>query len=270
MAPKEDLIARLDSKPIDEKTIASKLEAKLILDEIKFKIDQLSEMNNSGKFEQLPDKEKAEIETALAALKNNKISLIDNEKQIEPKVCLCGQARSGTSMMMRVLDFGGLVIDTEDNYSEAIQETRNAIYRNPYGIYENRESILKKEFINSFKLVDSTRFIDVPSDYKFIFINRPFEQILKSWMDVCARMEAQGREIEKWKENVLARVNKNREQWRLILEKKQMLLLEYNEVVADPDKMASAIAAYIDTDNFSFNVKNAIKAIDKNLYINRA
>jgi len=57
-----------------------------------------------------------------------------------PRICLCGQARSGTSMMMRVLQAGGLIIDQEDVDTDIL-----ALLRNPYGLFENRTNIINND-----------------------------------------------------------------------------------------------------------------------------
>jgi hypothetical protein len=182
----------------------------------------------------------------------------------EPRVCLCGQGRSGTSMMMRVLRAGGLTLDVEPELPpEAL-----AALRNPHGVFENRKQLLRatgEKFVNSFKLIDPTLFARVPADYRVIFISRPLEQILKSWEEVANRLGNKTAEVYR------SHARTHNAAWGEVVSKLTgVLVLDYNAVAADPAKMARSVAGYLDTHLFAFDQAAAAAAVDTALYINRA
>ena len=184
---------------------------------------------------------------------------------IIPRVVLCSQARSGSSMMMRLLQAGGLTVDFSPETDQA-----KAFYRNPYGLFENRAGILAGQFVNSFKLLDPTQFTNVPTDYKIIFIQRNLTAILASWQEIATRGTAEGRDLTAWLASVIALANTNKTAWATILAANPtVLVLDYNTVCSNPNIAAQTIANYLNTSTFTFDTQAAAATIDTTLFVNR-
>jgi len=183
-----------------------------------------------------------------------------------PRVCLCGQARSGTSMMMRVLQAGGLTIDTDGREADS---TTIQIFRQPYGFFENIYGINNEIFVNSFKLLKVAKISQVPADYKFVFIKRDLAKIKASWAAMGQVYQTLGGHFPTSDRQIEAEDKYNK--WQVILAANPdlFLILDYDQICADPASMATNLANYLNTAAFTFNQANAINAVDTNLYINR-
>ncbi|MBT6051198.1 MAG: sulfotransferase family protein, partial [Candidatus Scalindua sp.] len=100
-----------------------------------------------------------------------------------------GLPRSGTSMMMQILESGGMKIVT-DNIRKANED-------NPYGYYEYEKvkeikedtGWLKETRGKAFKMVSQLLY-DLPSDenFKVIFMKRKMNEILASQSKMLERM----------------------------------------------------------------------------------
>ena len=169
-------------------------------------------------------------------------------------------------MMMRVLQAGGLTVDQVGTPLDPFTAT---MMREPYGMFENFPGVKALQFINSFKLIDSTKFSSVPADYKFIFIGRSLAGIEASWNAIAAVYNTLPNAAFPIAEK-LAAVQAGYNAWQVILNANPNLFLklDYDTVCANPAGMAAAVAAFIDTDSFSFN-QSAASAVDLTLYIQR-
>jgi len=180
-----------------------------------------------------------------------------------PKVAMCSKARSGSSMMMAILEAGGLIVDKEQEPEPIILE----LMRNPYGLKENRQNILSNNFHNSFKLLDHTKFSMLPSDYKIIYLNRPVAECLASWNDVISRFAEKGAIMNPV---CLTNCTNSHNSWNnILLTTPSYLTIQYNLLFSDTTNEIKKIATFLNTQNFIFNETLAANAIDKNLYINR-
>jgi hypothetical protein len=182
-----------------------------------------------------------------------------------PRIALCAQARSGSSMMMEALEAGGLFVDKSDEPDALILE----LFRNPRGLFENSKETSKGIFNNTVKVLQLNQIANIPADYKLIFLNRSFNEILASWQQVIATGTVQGRDMTKVDYIGVARERNTL--WETVrAATTNKLELEYNAVVADPLTAMTAISAYVNTPDFTFNVDEAVKVIDANLYIKRS
>jgi hypothetical protein len=178
-----------------------------------------------------------------------------------PRVIVLGQARCGTSMMMRILQAGGLTVDTQPEPDNLGLE----VYRNPYGIMESPQQVKDGNFINSIKCHNPDKISLIPSDYKFIYITRPYEEITASWLSVGERAAAQGRDVSKinWVGDCTHRYN----QWQSASIPTDSLHLDYNWVCQNPVSASQEIAKLVNTNTFTFNVISASMMVDTSLYI---
>ena len=113
------------------------------------------------------------------------------QKYGEPVVVVSGLPRSGTSMMMKMLEAGGLAVQTDD--------LREADVDNPKGYYEDErvkdlEKMDDKSWIQESrgKVLKVISFLlkDLPEDnyYKVIFMRRNLEEIMASQNKMIDRL----------------------------------------------------------------------------------
>lgn len=166
------------------------------------------------------------------------------------KIVLVGQPRSGTSMMMRVLEAGG--IDCEYGESKGDKEK----FRNIYGFFE----IKKPTYTKCFKCWNTSYLYEVPKDWKVIFIERDIPSIINSWKNVSDKNDTVL--LEK-------KIKDGRTRFKQILTDGayEVLRVTYDLMHEEPEKYLNRIKDFVYPT--PFNVKKALKMIDKNLYVNR-
>lgn len=166
------------------------------------------------------------------------------------KIVLVGQPRSGTSMMMRLLEAGG--IDCEYGESKGDKEK----FRNIHGFFE----IEKPSYTKCFKCWNPSFLHKVPKDWKVIYIERDVYSILQSWKDVNNKND-----LKKIKEQV--EVRRSNIKRILINNSFDVLKVTYKQVNDNPLEMANKIKDFLHP--IKFNAIKASKMVDKNLYKNR-
>ena len=165
-------------------------------------------------------------------------------------IVVCGQPRSGTSMVMRMLEMGGIPL----NYSVV----RNrpdlmAKFRNPYGFYE----MIPITLTGNFKCIWPKLVPSIPLTAKLIRITRTQAAMVASWEAVNGSPLMNAR---------VDQIAKMRTYWDEVLATREHLSLDYDVVVSSPQAAAQQISDFIVD---PFDVINAAKAVDKALYINR-
>jgi hypothetical protein len=186
-----------------------------------------------------------------------------------PVIVVSGLPRSGTSMMMKMLDAGGVSIMTD--------AIRKADVDNPKGYYEyERVKSLEKETDKSYvreargKALKVISFLlkDLPDDnyYRVIFMRRHLDEVIASQNKMLDRrgersIEERERMAEAYR-NHLAAVKilvRNRPNF-------EMLEFRYDEAVKDPAAAARAVNAFL---GGTLDERAMTAAIDAELYRNR-
>lgn len=189
----------------------------------------------------------------------------------EPVVVVSGLPRSGTSMMMRMLEAGGIPIMTD--------ELREADRDNPNGYYEyERVKHLEKETDKSYlqqargKAIKVISFLikDLPGDnrYKVIFMRRDLDEILASQTKMIARLqsndtEASGEAMKEAFRNDIVRT-------RLFCKKMpnfELMEMSYRATIEDPEQCAMKVNEFL---GGGHDVRAMAAAVDPALYRNRA
>ena len=178
-----------------------------------------------------------------------------------------GLERSGTSMLMQILEAGGvpMAFDTA---------SRPPDDNNPKGYFElEGGKIINKLIENTFALTEyQGQFIKItayglkflpPGNYKIIYSQRNIEEILDS-MEKMAKVRDDSRE-----ETREVFVKLNRMIIKLIQEREDadVLFVNYNEIVADPQKEIKKIYNFLDSQEL--DLEKMIASVDQNLYRKR-
>jgi hypothetical protein len=189
----------------------------------------------------------------------------------EAIVVVSGLPRSGTSMMMRMLDAGGLPILSDGE--------RTADVDNPKGYFElERIKYLEKETDKSYlregrgKAVKAISFLikDLPdeNDYRVIFMRRDLDEVLTSQEKMIDRLEqddtsAEREAIKEAYRNDIVRTRllcRNRPNYELIE-------VHYKAAIDDPAAAAQLVNAFLGG-GLDENAMRAV--IDASLYRNRS
>ena len=189
----------------------------------------------------------------------------------EPIVVVSGLPRSGTSMMMKMLEAGGVPI-LQDGEREADVD-------NPKGYYElERIKHLEQETDKSYlreargKAVKAISFLikDLPdeNDYRVIFMRRDLDEVLDSQEKMIARLEqgdtsAQREAMKEAYRNDIVRT-------RLLCRKRpnfEHIEIHYKSTIEDPAGTAAAVNGFLDgrLDEAAMRA-----AVDASLYRNRS
>lgn len=183
-------------------------------------------------------------------------------------VIVTGLPRSGTSMMMKMLDAGGVVIIT-DNQRQADED-------NPLGYFELEQvreikqdsSWLDSSTGDAVKMV-SMLLYDLPldRDYFLIFMKRNLDEVIASQKVMLARKgeipSAGDEEIKLLFSKHLGEI----EAWLSARKNFKTLYINYDEVVKQPQETAENIQKFLGRE---LNIDNMIKSVDPSLYRQRS
>jgi broad-specificity NMP kinase len=183
-------------------------------------------------------------------------------------VIVSGLPRSGTSMMMKMLEAGGLEVLT-DRLREADED-------NPKGYYEfervkqleHDKSWLPKAEGKVVKII-SQLLHHLPSDYayKVVFMRRRMEEILASQERMLVRRGEEGGKISDDKLAALFRQHLERVQgWLDAQPNFDVTYVSYNQVLENPRDEAERIDAFLDE---PLDVERMATVVDPSLYRQR-
>lgn len=178
-----------------------------------------------------------------------------------------GLPRSGTSMMMQVLEAGGLPVLTDN--------VRKPDADNPRGYYElEKVKQIKKDVFwldeadgKVFKMVSALLY-DLPQDrfYKIIFMRRKIEEIAASQSVMLKNMgkeQGQGNDdMRKFFKAHLAKLMR----WLDNQENMDVLYCGYDSMIENPMEQSVRIAEFLERD---MDVEKMVQVVDPALYRQR-
>ena len=179
---------------------------------------------------------------------------------------ISGLERSGTSMMMQILNAGDIPC--------AFDDSRLPDQSNPKGYYElEGGKIINKIMDGSFPFKKyKGKFIKItayglrylpPGNYKIIYSERNIEEILDS-MEKMIGNKDQNREETK---ETFVKLNNLVKQQILEREDTDVLLINYNNIISNPEENISRIIKFLDIPTEILD--KMMQAIDKKLYRQR-
>ena len=179
-----------------------------------------------------------------------------------------GLPRSGTSLMMQMLEAGGM-----DILTDGIRKTDK---NNPRGYYEfERVKYLDKDnsWLNLCKgkvvKIVSILLYDLPNDenYKIIFMKRNLQEILASQRKMLNNL--QQAEDNLTDEQFVDEYKNHLQKLMAWLNQQncmKVLYISYNEIIQNPEKNARKIKRFLARD---LNVKEMTRVVDNSLYRQR-
>lgn len=189
-------------------------------------------------------------------------------KQSETIIVVSGLPRSGTSMMMRMLEAGGLEL--------LIDGVRTADEDNPNGYYEF-EQVKQLEQRNTKWLSEaqgkavkiiSALLTYLPPDYhyKVLFMNRKIVEVLASQRKMMARHGKSDMISDAEMARLLHKHVKQVKIWLNRHPNIKALELDYNAIMADPEPHIQQINYFL---NSELSERTMLSAIEPSLYRNR-
>jgi Sulfotransferase domain len=196
--------------------------------------------------------------------------LLRRRKYGKPVIIVSGLPRSGTSMMMKMLEAGGASIMTD--------AIRQADVDNPKGYYEyERVKHLEKETDKSYvreargKALKVISFLlkDLPDDnyYRVIFMRRHLDEVIASQNKMLDR---RGEEAIQERETMAEAYRNHLAGVKILVRKRpnfDMLEFRYDEAVKDPREAARTVNAFL---GGTLDEGAMTAVIDAELYRNRA
>ncbi|SRR5712692_6765635 len=178
-----------------------------------------------------------------------------------------GLPRSGTSLMMQMLDAGGLPAlsdgerqaDTDNPKGYLEWERIKQLPKDPSLIAEAEGKVVK---------VISQLILSLPSghEYRVILMQRPLPEVLKSQDEMLRRRNADSNAdtsaIEEAFQRHLIEVNK----WLAGKSNVQVSRVHYHRVLREPKAVAGKIAAFL---GVPLDIEAMVRQVDGSLYRNR-
>ena len=181
-------------------------------------------------------------------------------------IIVSGLPRSGTSLMMQMLDNGGI--------EAVIDNIRTADTDNPKGYYEFEQvkkikqdtSWLPATRGKVFKMVSQLLY-DLPmyERYRVIFMERDMDEMLLSQEKMLARLNKPAAPRAAIKRAFIAHLRKLRE-WVSTQPNIEVLYVSYNELVERPEGQAERVGAFLEG---KADAASMARTVDPSLYRNR-
>jgi sulfotransferase family protein len=181
-------------------------------------------------------------------------------------IIVSGLPRSGTSLMMQMLDTGGLEVVTDN--------VRTADTDNPRGYYEYEQVKKIKEDASwlpatrgkAFKMVSQLLYDLPPTEkYRVIFMERDLDEILASQEKMLQRLGRKAAPREQMKRSFNIHLQKLHE-WLPRQRHLEVLRVRYAELVQRPEVEAERINQFLAG---KASVDKMAKSVDTSLYRNR-
>jgi hypothetical protein len=187
----------------------------------------------------------------------------------KPVVIVSGLPRSGTSMMMQILEAGGLEVLSD--------QVRQADSDNPRGYYEfepvkqtsSDSSWLKRSGGKAVKMVYRLLY-DLPDDYEYlvVFMNRDLNEVLRSQNKMLERLGKAGAGEDDEDMAVLFRAELDKfYRWVEGKDNIRIIYINYVDVISEPFKQCRAVNAFL---GGGLDVDSMAGCVDSSLYRNRS
>jgi hypothetical protein len=180
-------------------------------------------------------------------------------------IIVSGLPRSGTSLMMQMLQSGGVEVVTDN--------LRTADADNPRGYYEfEKVKRIKQDSSwlpgtrgKAFKIVSQLLY-DLPESerYRIIFMQRDLDEVLLSQEKMLERLGRAAAPREELKRSYTLHLQRLRD-WLQRQPHLQVLFVSYNELVREPEEEAGRVSRFLDG---RADAARMAAAVDPSLYRN--
>ncbi|MBU2929196.1 alkaline phosphatase family protein [Winogradskyella psychrotolerans] len=180
-------------------------------------------------------------------------------------VIVSGLPRSGTSVMMQMLNNGGIDVLTDGNRKSDESNPKGYFEYDPVMALHKDNSWLGKAQNKTVKVVAPLlKFLDPKYRYKVIFMNRDLTEVVKSQQKMV------GKNSEILPIKLFESYNKHLSQvevWKDNEPGVELIYLDFKEVLFNTDEVLDKVTSFIGVD---LDKTKMIKSIDKTLYRNKS
>lgn len=183
-------------------------------------------------------------------------------------IIVSGLPRSGTSMMMRMLEAGGIQTLT-DNIRKADEDNLKGYFEfEQVKKIEHDKTWLNEAEKKAVKLISVLlKYLPIAYDYKIIFMKRDLGEILASQKKM---LERRGETLDTIPDKYMANLFKKHlsevENWLAEQSNIKTLYVSYNDVLRNPEEIVLNVINFL---NRNLDLKKMIGEIDPNLYRQR-
>lgn len=171
-----------------------------------------------------------------------------------------GLERSGTSLMMQILEKGGFPV--------VYDKKRKADKNNPKGYYElfggkiisrlEEDKVDLSEYEDKAIKVTSIGIYHLPEDFEYMifWMERDFEELARSREKMTKGVMLNPRELRRLNDDI-----------KIYMSGKKFIkfhTFRYNKILADPERKIYRLGKFVEID-----LKKAVKAVDPKLYRNK-
>lgn len=184
-------------------------------------------------------------------------------------VVVSGLPRSGTSLMMQMLQAGGMPLLIDDLRAPDADNPNGYWEYEPVKRLQQDNSCISKAEGKAVKVVSALlQYLPPQHTYKVIFMQRPMQEVLASQRAMLERQSAQsGTADEQTLETVFAQHLDHLERWLATQKHLTVLPMHYHETIARPAETAARVAQFLD---LPLAVDAMARAVDPRLYRQRA
>lgn len=189
----------------------------------------------------------------------------------DPIIVVSGLPRSGTSMLMKMLESGGLTIVSDGQ--------RGADIDNPKGYFEfekvkeldkNSDKVWLHDCRGKVVKIISYLLKDLPNDnyYKVLFIERDLREVMASQAKMLTNRGEATNEVSD--EKMIENFENHLWRTRYLLKNEDyfdVLYVKHGDIMSAPQTIAKSINAFLGN---HLNVEKMVAAVDPKLYRNRA
>jgi hypothetical protein len=196
--------------------------------------------------------------------------IFKKKKQVHRYITIVsGLPRSGTSMMMKMLEAGGIEA-VVDNLREADTDNPNGYYEyeNVKKIKEDR-SFLDNAYGKSIKIISNLLY-DLPDDrkYKIIFMIRDMDEILASQKKMLQRRQVNTSDTQDQEMSaVFTKHITSMQEWLKKQKHMEVIYVHYNSMMREPYKNVQLIKRFLP---HRLDIDKMVAVVDQTLYRNRA
>jgi len=213
----------------------------------------------------------------LADLYNNELSMPEKAEHHEEFlknnimgeiIIVSGLPRSGTSMMMQILEAGGLNILTD--------KKREADNNNPKGYYEFekvKKLMIDKSWLPEAKgkvvkiIAQLLPFLPDNFNYKIIFMQRDMTEVLKSQQIMLGKeKDVKSRTFPTGLNDAFTKQLDRVSSWIESKSNIDIININYSDMIDSPESEIESLASFLDKD---FDLQKIKSVVDKKLYRNR-
>jgi len=184
-------------------------------------------------------------------------------------IIVSGLPRSGTSLMMKMLESGGLELLT-DNIRKPDEDNPKGYYEyeRVKNLYNGDVSWIEKIDNKVIKIISYLlKYLPTSVNFQVIFMERNIDEIIESQNKMIKRRgehvsPENNEKIKVYLVNHLKRVK----EWLDKQSNFDVLYINYNKLIEEPENCVLQIKEFI---NLDLNIYNMINSVDKKLYRNR-